>query len=388
MLPPVLTVSRLVERAALRPGRAAVVTARGRDLLALEDVHADGHPPLAERAAPEGAALQSVASVLAREAGEQSRLEAVQVGPQHDVEGAPHGACAERAQGLAAEELDALDGREGQGIEVAGGGGVGPAVDEDEQRLAAGEEVAGEPVSRSSWRVWAPERSMKSRSYFAMTRGAGAREPACAVLTASSAARTVIDQGLSSEGECLHRDRSSSSWSAFRGRSSVLVRTEDNPAGTTSGARRERVAANRRAAAKRRGNGESPGALSMRHVPRRASSADCAATRPRRPARAAFSGSPVGRRGCSQCMILSRGRSEDKKSTLFPPERRISSYRSEKASTRARREGVARAPGGGAPSAAVPAGGAGGGGQWTAGRLRRWSRFTDSITTSRVESLR
>jgi len=44
------------------------------------------------------------------------------------------------------------------------------------------------PVSSSSWSVWAPERSIRSRSNLATTRGAGAWGPASAAFTRQSQA--------------------------------------------------------------------------------------------------------------------------------------------------------------------------------------------------------
>ena len=135
-------VLRVAERAARRPHGAAVVPAPRGDLVAPDDVRPDGHPSVADRAAPEDAALPAVAAFPGRHPRERPYLESVQIRPQHDVERAAHGAAAERAQGLAAQKLDALDGRERQDIQIAGGGGERPAVDHHEQRLPSREEVA------------------------------------------------------------------------------------------------------------------------------------------------------------------------------------------------------------------------------------------------------
>ena len=136
-------VLRLVEGAAFPPDGAAEVPAPAGNFLAIEDVDTQGHAPLvADRAAPEDAALQAVAAVSARHPRDGARLEAVQVLPQHDIDRAAHGVAAESAQALAAQKLDALDRRERQGIQIAGGRGVRPAIDQDQQRLPSGEEVA------------------------------------------------------------------------------------------------------------------------------------------------------------------------------------------------------------------------------------------------------
>ena len=135
-------VLRLVERAALHPFGAAVVPALRGDFLALEEVHAEGHAPVSDRAAPEDAALPAVAAVPGRQPDKHLRLDAVQVGAEHDVERAAHGMAVESTQAFTAQKLEALDGREGQGVQIARGRGVGPAVDQDEQRLPSGEEVA------------------------------------------------------------------------------------------------------------------------------------------------------------------------------------------------------------------------------------------------------
>ena len=135
-------VLRLVERASVNPLGAAVLPAPRGDLLAAEDVHADRHAPLADRAPPEGAPLPAVAAVPGRHPRDRPHLDAVEVVSQHDVERAANGGPAEGAEGVAAQDLDALDGRERQGIQVARGGRVGPAVDQNEERLAPGEEVA------------------------------------------------------------------------------------------------------------------------------------------------------------------------------------------------------------------------------------------------------
>ena len=136
-------IPRLVERAALLPDGAAVVPAPSGDLLAPKDVRADGHAAFADHATPEDAALPAVAAVPARQPREHTRLEAVQIGPEHDVERTAHGVAVESAQAVAAQELQAFDGRERQRIQIAGSGRVRPAVDQHQQRLPPGEEVPG-----------------------------------------------------------------------------------------------------------------------------------------------------------------------------------------------------------------------------------------------------
>ncbi|MDE0354405.1 MAG: hypothetical protein OXK20_01960 [Deltaproteobacteria bacterium] len=133
----------LAESAALNPGGAAVPPAASGNFLAVEDIHPEGHASsLAERAAPEDAALQAVAAAPARQPRDHARLEAIQVLPEHDIERAARGGAADGAQAVGAENLDALHRREGQGFQIAAGAGVRPAIHQDEQRLPPGEEVA------------------------------------------------------------------------------------------------------------------------------------------------------------------------------------------------------------------------------------------------------
>ena len=114
------------------------------DLLAVEDVDADGHVPAgADRAAPYDAALARVAAVAARQPGNGTRVEAVQILPQHKVECAAHrSVAAERPQALGSQHLDALDRREREGVQIVRGRCVGPSVHHDEQVAPPGKEVA------------------------------------------------------------------------------------------------------------------------------------------------------------------------------------------------------------------------------------------------------
>ena len=112
------------------------------DFLTVDHIHAEGHAPLAQRAAPEDAALPGIAAVPARYPRDGTRFEAVQILPEHDIERAAQRGAAYGAQAVAAENLDALYGRKRQGFQIAAGGGVRPAVHQDEQRLSPGQEVA------------------------------------------------------------------------------------------------------------------------------------------------------------------------------------------------------------------------------------------------------
>ena len=132
------------ERAVFLPDGAAELPAPCRDFLAPENIDADGHAPaaLADGAAPEDAALPAVAAFLAWHPRDGARLEAVHVPPHHDIDRAVHRDAAELAQALSAQQLDSLDCRKRQGVEIAVAGAVGSSVDQDQQDLSAGVEVA------------------------------------------------------------------------------------------------------------------------------------------------------------------------------------------------------------------------------------------------------
>ena len=138
------------------------------DLLAVEDVDADGHvSACADRAAPYNAALARIAAVSARHPGDGAHVEAVQILPQHEVECATYrGVAAERSQALGSQHLDALDRREREGIQIVRGRCVGPPIHHDEQIAPSGEEVAEDA------RI----------EHFAESLGAGALDEAAVVL--------------------------------------------------------------------------------------------------------------------------------------------------------------------------------------------------------------
>ena len=140
-------VLRLGEAPARCPLRAAVLAGAAGDLLAVEDVDADGQvSAFAEPATPYDAALAGVAAVAGRHPGDGAHVEAVQILPQHEVECASYrGVPGEGAQALGSQHLDALDRREREGVQIMRGRCVGPPVHQDEQVAPSGKEVADDP---------------------------------------------------------------------------------------------------------------------------------------------------------------------------------------------------------------------------------------------------
>ena len=137
-------VFRLGETSVPRPLRTAVLAGAADDLLAVENVDAEGQVSVGpDLAAPYDTALARVAAVAARQPGDSAHVEAVKIIPQHEVECATYsGVAVERPQALCSQHFNAFDRRERDRVQIVRSRRVGPTVHQDEQVAPSGEEVA------------------------------------------------------------------------------------------------------------------------------------------------------------------------------------------------------------------------------------------------------
>ena len=140
VLPPTDTPAASANIPSRRPAGATEVPVGVAYLVPVKDVRPDHHVSVANRTAPQRAAMLGIATGSGRSFGAQPDLGAFVVVPEHDVDRAADRMPAVQGGGAVVQYLDALDRRDRQGVEIDGGRRSGGRTSVDEQRHAPGAE--------------------------------------------------------------------------------------------------------------------------------------------------------------------------------------------------------------------------------------------------------